>query len=178
MIYFAPIACAGIKFSNFEISDFVPADGHVRCSQRDFGTSGQQLAKLKVRSIPRMACARKKRVCLRAIVLVADRALSSGSLAMLAAIRRASSRVSSRCANGCKNGRFSAAWDEAPNSYAESDCNPARRYRKAGPVYQRTAAQFGAVKVSWHCWPVSSTTWVERSPISGCLQSSGASLTM
>ena len=76
MIYFAPIACAGIKFSNFEISDFVPADGHVRCSRRDFGTSGEQLAKLKVRSIPRMACARKKRVCLRAIVLVADRALS------------------------------------------------------------------------------------------------------
>ena len=30
----------------------------------------------------------------------------------------------------------------------------------------------------WHCWPVSSTTWVERSPIGGCLQSSGASLTM
>ncbi len=85
MIYFGPIACAGIKFSNFEISDFVPADGHVRCSQRDFGTSGQQLAKLKVRSIPRMACARS------AIVLVADRALSSGSLAILAAIRRASS---------------------------------------------------------------------------------------
>ena len=46
------------------------------------------------------------------------------------------------------------------------------------PGIEMDIAQFGAVKVSWHCWPVSSTTWVERSPISGCLQSSGASLTM
>ena len=37
---------------------------------------------------------------------------------------------------------------------------------------------FGAVKFSYHCWLVSSTTWVERSPIDGCLQSSGASLTI
>ena len=69
----------------------------------------------------------------------------SGSLAMLAAIRRASSRLNSRCANGCENGRF-PRWDEAQNSYAESatsprHCNPARSYRKAGPVYQRTARQ-------------------------------------
>jgi hypothetical protein len=67
---------------------------------------------------------------------------SSGSWAMLAAMRRASSRVNSRCANGCGNGRFSAL-DEAQNSYAESDCNPARRYRKAGPVHQRAALNSG-----------------------------------
>ena len=46
------------------------------------------------------------------------------------------------------------------------------------PCLSTDSAQIGAVKVSSHCWPVSSTTWVERSPISGCLQSSGASLTM
>jgi transcriptional regulator with XRE-family HTH domain len=46
------------------------------------------------------------------------------------------------------------------------------------PCLSMDSAQIGAVKVSSHCWFVSSTTWVERSPISGCLQSSGASLTM
>jgi len=48
-----------------------------------------------------------------------------------------------RCANRCEKGRFPSC-DEAQNSYAESatsprHCNPARRYRKAGPVYQWTA---------------------------------------
>jgi len=41
-----------------------------------------------------------------------------------------------------------AVWDEAQSSYAETatslqHCDPARRYRKAGPVYQRTALKSG-----------------------------------
>jgi hypothetical protein len=51
--------------------------------------------------------------------------------------------VSSRCANGCEKWQI-PSWDEAQNSYAESatstrHCNPARSFRKAGPVYQWTA---------------------------------------
>jgi hypothetical protein len=54
----------------------------------------------------------------------------------------------SRCANGCGNGRL-PRWDEAGNSYTESTtfsrhCNPARSFRKAGPVYQRTGRQCSA----------------------------------
>jgi hypothetical protein len=72
---------------------------------------------------------------------------SPGNLAMFAAMRRASSQANSRCANSCGNGRL-PRWDEAQNSYAKSAIsprhwNPARRYRKAGPVYQRTALRSG-----------------------------------
>ena len=98
-------------------------------------------------------------------------------LVMFAAMRRASSRTNSRCANGCENGRFSALGTKRktpmPNQIAILRDATGRL-----PCLSMDIAQFGAVKVSWHCWPVSSTTWVERSPISGCLQSSGASLTM
>ena len=96
---------------------------------------------------------------------------------MFAAMRRASSRVNSRCANGCENGGFSALGTKRktpmPNQIAILRDATGRL-----PCLSMDIAQFGAVKVSWHCWPVSSTTWVERSPISGCLQSSGVSLTM
>jgi signal transduction histidine kinase len=32
-----------------------------------------------------------------------------------------------------------------------------------------SASTFEAVLLSWDCWPVCSTTWVEQSPIGGCL---------
>ena len=73
---------------------------------------------------------------------------SSGSFAILAAIRRASSRVvSSRCANGCENGRF-PPWDEAQNSYAEIRLQSCETLPEGWPCLSTDSAQIGAVKVS------------------------------
>ena len=65
-----------------------------------------------------------------------------------------------------------------PNKHHPPALQSCETLPEGWPCLSMDSAQIGAVKVSSHCWFVSSTTWVERSPISGCLQSSGASLTI